>query len=424
MSINTEKVPVETPAEREAPKLPGTAGTTPPGLAATGPQSTRLLFIDNLRIVLICGVVVQHLAVTYGALGDWDYRDPAYNMLSGILLTIPNGIGMATGMGIFFLISAYFTPGSYDRKGGASVLRDRLVRLGIPLLLYDLLIQPLVVYFAGGLHDSYWSFATFYLLRMRGVTGVVWFLAVLLLFTLLYACWRGLNRHRPPAPQVSGKLPSTLAIYRFIFALSLATFVFRIWLPAFARFQLLGMPLGYLPQYIMLFILGLIAYRRNWFFEFTPKMGRYWLRVVLIAILVWILGAAIFFAVGAVVVGTQTNYFEWVMEQLNSFSGGFHWQAFVYTLWESFMVVGASIGFLVLFRTRWNHQGKLTKSLAANAYTVYLIHAPVLVGFAYAFHVVALYPLLKFVVAVLITLPLCFLISSFIRRIPLVNRVL
>jgi hypothetical protein len=48
----------------------------------------------------------------------------------------------------------------------------------------------------------------------------------------------------------------------------------------------------------------------------------------------------------------------------------------------------------------------------------------VLVGFSYAFHMVALYPLLKFGIAVLITLPLCFLISGLIRKIPLVNRVL
>jgi hypothetical protein len=48
----------------------------------------------------------------------------------------------------------------------------------------------------------------------------------------------------------------------------------------------------------------------------------------------------------------------------------------------------------------------------------------VLVDFAYAFHVVALYPLLKFGIAVLITVPLCFLISSFIRKIPLADRML
>src|SRR5205807_1082340 len=96
----------------------------------------------------------------------------------------------------------------------------------------------------------------------------------------------------------------------------------------------------------------------------------------------------------------------------------------VYTLWESFVIMGVCIGLLVLFRTRLNHQGRLARSLAASAYTVYLIHPVVLVGFAYAFHVVALYPLLKFGIAVLITLPLCFLISSLIRKLPFTSSVL
>jgi len=110
--------------------------------------------------------------------------------------------------------------------------------------------------------------------------------------------------------------------------------------------------------------------------------------------------------------------------QIGYFLGGLHWQAFVYALWESFMVVGVFIGLLALFRQRWNRQGRLAKGLTATAYTVYLIHPPVVVGFAYAIHTVALYPLLKFVIAVLITLLLCFLISSFIRKIPLADRIL
>ena len=105
-------------------------------------------------------------------------------------------------------------------------------------------------------------------------------------------------------------------------------------------------------------------------------------------------------------------------------AGGFHWLAFSYAFWESFIVVGVCIGLLALFRQRWNHQGRLARSLAASVYTVYLIHPPVLVGFAYAFHVVALYPLLKWGIAVLITIPLCFLISSLIRKIPFANRIL
>lgn len=105
-------------------------------------------------------------------------------------------------------------------------------------------------------------------------------------------------------------------------------------------------------------------------------------------------------------------------------AGEFNWLALCYALWEAVMVVGMSIGLLVLFRQRWNHQERLARNLSPTVYTVYLIHPVVLIGFAYAFHVVTLYPLLKWAIAVLITLPLCFLISLLIRKIPLVNRVL
>ena len=156
-------------------------------------------------------------------------------------------------------------------------------------------------------------------------------------------------------------------------------------------------------------------------------MGKVWLRNALIALVVLIVGVPLMLVIGMIAgvgaAGTQTNAFEWVMGQLNSLMGGFYWQSLFYSLWEAFLVVAVTIGLLVLFRQRWNHQGRLAKELAADVYTVYLIHAPVLVGFAYVFHVVALYPLLKWGIAVLITIPLCFLISSGIRRIPLVNRV-
>ena len=377
-----------------------------------------MLFVDNLRILLISMVLVVHLDVTYGAVGSWYYRDPATNLLTGTLLSIPNAIGMASGMGLFFLIAGYFTPGPYDRKGPRAFLRDRLVRLGIPLLIYGLLLDPLVVYIASGLHGSYWSFYANYLPQVRGVTGPAWFIALLLLFSLVYAAWRGLTRHRTQTTARTGKLPSYRAIFGFIFALGLVTFVVRIWWPAGWIFLPLNVPVGYLPQYISLYILGLIAYRRNWFFELTSKMGRDWSLIALMATLI-IFGGLVF-------PSTMMQEAEAARSQQAglAIAGGFNWLAFSYALWESFVVVGVSLGLLVLFRQRWNHQGRLAKSLAASVYTVYLIHPPVLVGFAYAFHVVALYPLLKWGIAVLITVPLCFLISSLIRKIPFANRVL
>jgi glucans biosynthesis protein C len=399
-------------------QLPGSGATAPPRQAAAAPQGKRLLFVDNLRILLISMVLVVHLDCTYGAVGSWYYHDPGNNLLTGILLSIPNAIGMATGMGLFFLIAGYFTPGSYDRKGSRSFLRDRLVRLGIPVLIYGLLLDPLVVYIASGLHGSYWSFYANYLPQVRGVTGPAWFIALLLLFSLVYAAWRGLSEHRMmSATTWSGKLPSYRAIAVFIVALGLVTFVVRLWWPAGWIFLPLNVPVGYLPQYISLYILGLIAYRRYWFFQLSPRMARDWSLIALTATLLIFGGLVVppmLQAAGAA--GTQQAGY--------AIAGGFNWLAFGYALWESFIVVGVCIGLLVLFRQRWNHQGRLARSLAASVYTVYLIHPPVLVGFAYAFHVVALYPLLKWGIAVLITIPLCFLISLLIRKIPFANRVL
>jgi glucans biosynthesis protein C len=184
---------------------------------------------------------------------------------------------------------------------------------------------------AGGLHGAYWSFYGNYLLHVGMIgNGPVWFIETLLLFSILYGAWRWLSRHRPHAAARTGKLPSYRAIYGFIFALSFVSFVVRIWWPAGVVFQPFNLPVGYLPQYISLFILGLIAYRRNWFFELSPRMGRYWLRTAIIAILVMIITATLFMIVGMGAAGTQMNYFTWVMGELNSYMGGFHWQAFVY----------------------------------------------------------------------------------------------
>jgi len=323
---------------------------------------------------------------------------------------------MACGMGLFFLIAGYFTPGSYDHKGGASFVRDRIIRLGIPWLVYALLIEPLVYYIAHGLPGSFWSFYITWYLHLGSIAdGVIWFVELLLFFSLVYAAWRWLTRHRTQTTARTGKLPSSLAIFGFIFALGLVTFVVRLWWSADFQPGPFNVPLGYLPQYISLYVLGIVASRRNWFFTLTPRMGRDWSLIALLATLIFTGLAFSSLMQGAEAAGKQWGGY--------ALFGGFNWLALSYALWESFVVVGVGIGLLVLFRQRWNHQGRVAKELAADVYTVYLIHPVVLVGFAYAFSVVALYPLLKWGIAVLITIPLCFLISLLIRKIPLVNRV-
>lgn len=46
-------------------------------------------------------------------------------------------------MGAFFLLAGYFIPGSYDRKGTGPFIKDRLIRLGIPMLVFYFVLNPL-----------------------------------------------------------------------------------------------------------------------------------------------------------------------------------------------------------------------------------------------------------------------------------------
>src|SRR5688572_11329355 len=121
---------VEPPSERIDPQLASA------GQAQPAPQSSsRLVFVDALRVALTILVVMHHLAVTYGAAAPWYYLEvPQDGGLSYIVLLLFVLFNQAWFMGCFFLISGYFTPPSYDRKGASGFLKDRLLRLGLPLL--------------------------------------------------------------------------------------------------------------------------------------------------------------------------------------------------------------------------------------------------------------------------------------------------
>ncbi len=106
----------------------------------------HLFFVDNLRIALITLVVLHHLSITYGHSGGWYYYEGKPDELTTILFTIFNIINQAFFMGFFFMISGYFTPGSYERKGTRLFLKDRLYRLGIPILFFLIFIIPLLRY--------------------------------------------------------------------------------------------------------------------------------------------------------------------------------------------------------------------------------------------------------------------------------------
>jgi surface polysaccharide O-acyltransferase-like enzyme len=388
----------------------------PPATAAVQSTDTaRLLFIDNIRVLLTILVVLFHLMITYAGTGSWYYTEGREDFVTGAIGAWFLTVNQAFFMGLFLLISAYFVPGSYDRKGASRFLKDRLVRLGIPLALYSWIVRPLLAYLDPVRfpvsRPPFWSFIIGRYFRDEAVLGAgpLWFIETLLIFSVVYMLWRLLARPRPLKPVGESGFPGNGSIALFALLLGVTAFLIRIWLPLGWNFVPLNLQFPFFVQYIALFVVGLIAYRSNWLLNLPDQTGRLWLGVaVLLILMFWPLSVG----GGALEQG------------LDPFRGGMHWQALAYALWESFLAVGMCIGLIYAFRRYLNRQGRLAYFLSRNAYTAYLIHEVVIIAIAYAVRDVALYPLLKWALVALVAVPLCFVLSSPIRKLPYADRVL
>ena len=249
----------------------GRETVTPAAAGAESGAKPRLLYLDNLRTAAITLVVLGHVAVSYGAEGDWYLHGEGQASPLAFVLMLPlMAIGAAFMMGLLFLIAGYFTPRSYDRKGPGPFLVDRLKRLGIPLLLFAIVINPIIEYLVeahtGEFQGSYWSFIPPYIRNLDTAGfGVTWFLEALLIFSIFYILWRLLTQSSPQrnAPN-SGAVPSNRSIALFALVLGFATFLVRIWAPVNKYFEPEHLEFAHFPQYVAMFAVGTVAYRRNW----------------------------------------------------------------------------------------------------------------------------------------------------------------
>jgi glucan biosynthesis protein C len=382
------------------------------------PKRTRLFFVDNLRVLLTVIVVLHHLAIVYGASGDFPYKEAQPDDLASIVLSLFTAVNAPYFMGFFFMISGYFVPGSYDRKGLGLFLKDRLLRLGIPVLFYIIVIHPLLGYalavIVRGFAGSFWGY---YVRHVRGYSdyglgvGPMWFIVVLLIFTIVYGLWRRLAKPTANQSQSDSKTPGNMAIAVFALGLGLVTWVVRIWYPIDRWVTILLMPIeiAHLPQYIILFVIGIVAYRRNWFVGISDAVGKLWLGIAIVCIVL----LPIIFVAGGVMEG-----------KVDLFKGGVHWQAVVTAFWEAFLCMGMVVGLLVWFRKRFNQQGTLAKAMSASAYTVYIIHQPVLIFLGLVLSGIRLPHLLKFALIAPVAVALCFLLSNYIRKLPFARSIL
>lgn len=364
----------------------------------------RLAFLDNLKVAMTVLVIAHHLAITYGAEGSWYYYERPVEPLSRFLLTVFTAVNQSYFMGFFFFISGYFTPTSLDRKGTARFLVDRVVRLGIPLILFGLLVSPILEYVKSirETHEVFLLGVCFrgYLAAPYFAPGPLWFAETLLLFSLGYA----LLRRRRASIVGAGSITPPIAALALL--IGVATFLVRIWYSPGREWH--HLQLAFFPQYLFLFFAGVIAQRRDLLARLPDRALRLWAPV-----------AALSFGALLAVVGL----FGGVEETRAVALGGARWQSLLWSTVEAFECVGICVSLLIVFRRRWNDQRPLIRKMTKDAFAVYVLHAPIIVLLAVAARGVALHPLLKFVAVTLVAVPVCFVIGNLFHRLSLAQRV-
>ena len=384
--------------------------------------SNRMAYIDNLRVFLTILVPLLHLAITYGGEGSWFYAERPSTELAGILLTLFVALCQFFFMGLFFLISGYFVPGSLERKGSWKYIKDRLIRLGIPLVLFSLLVSPFLEYTKSitVYNNDPGNLVTFlqnYWKSLDYTPGPMWFVEVLLAFNLIYVLVKAISSRvkrftrtntiveTPPDP--TRRSLTNIMILVFILVLAPQIFFVRIVSPIGNEWEHIQM--GFMPQYSFMFIAGILIFRLGWLPELPIRVRKIWSGVAMAAILA--------LPVLMLICGAT--------EDIGPLSGGVTWQSALICGWEAIYTVAMAVFLLSVFHTRLDHQGILGRSMSKNAYSVYIIHPLIIVPVAYLVRNVSLDPLLKFILVAPVAVALCFIVSQFFfRRIPLADKVL
>jgi surface polysaccharide O-acyltransferase-like enzyme len=364
----------------------------------------RQYFWDNVRMLSVLAVVVLHAAMAYAPIIPWWYvNEQAKNAVLDLVLLATDGFVMPT----LFFIAGYFALSSLQRRGAAGFLRAKFKRLGLPLVVVTIFFCPIISYVVyqgqGGTetYPHYWFRLLptvlnwkLYIFRPGNVAQFseylwafhLWFLAMLLVFCGLLALLHGIFSGKAGGDRVG---PGYGVFLLLALAVGVAEAVGQTlvadtaWFSfgAFLEFQPARVPL-----YLGMFGLGTYARHRHWFSAHRIP-GRLWL---------WgVLALAAYAAVLALLVAGKTPDPKPL------------WIPCAYGLSRTLVAIAVT-GFLVAFGQRyWNGPGRVSASLAASSYDIYLGHLPLVVVLQYLLVSVSVSAVVKFTIVFVASVLVC-----------------
>lgn len=366
----------------------------------------RAAWADELKVVLVAGVVVGHAAMAWTGFGNWVMFEPPVREPLLTVLVVVGVVGALFAMPLFFLLAGTFTPRSLQRKGLRQFVVDRAIRLGVPIVVFVLVLAPPIEYVDDsnvGFEGGFWAFAPTQWWPWPPAWGPLWFLAVLLVFSFVYAVGRTLH----PTGTTGGRPLRWWHLAATALVVALASWVVRLAVPL--GDELRHLALGQAPAWIAGFALGVVGAERGWYDPLPRAFAR---RLGQVA---WSVSGAI-----VVMIGTA----DALGVEVDAFAGGGTWQSLVMAGLEAILVVTMPLWLIEVFRRRVTGQARLARSAGRAAFAAFVVHQPVLVGCVLATRYVPWAPEAEFVGATLLALVGSFGLGAALLRVPVVARVL
>ena len=372
----------------------------------------RHRYVDNLKVLLIAAIIAMHGIGSYaGTIEVWTYTEMREATLSPVaeialvVLALPFGLFL---IALLFLVAGLLTVPSIDRKGPGRFARDRLVRLGIPFAVYVLVIQPTVVYALehplGYSPGSYWEefLGEEHILD----TGPLWFVGVLLIYSLVYAGWvrlRGQGTPRP-APTIRARhLALAVAV------VAPTSFAIRLVYPYGGDAGFTDLNLWQWPACIAVFAMGIVAARQGWTESVPDRLRRTCRIVALVAVAAM---ATLMVAAG-------------LLERVEDMMGGPNLLAAAFAALDAVLCVFGSVWLLSVAQRRLTRPLPHGSALARSAYGAFILQTPVLIGLAVALRPLALPAEVKALVVAIGGVAASFGVAwLLVTRVPGVDRVL
>ena len=338
-------------------------------------STKRVHYIDNLRWICVSLLVIYHAAMAYNTWGELNYiHFGAVKPFAAIVVLISPWF-----MPLMFLLAGISASFSLKKRGYGKFIAERLLRLGVPLVIGVIINAPVLSYIAAiSRHRFDGNFIQHYVVYFSKFTdltgydggftfGHLWFLLVLLAVSLLSCiAIRFIPAGNKTAVKVTGIILAVAGVATF----DVKTF---------------GKPL---ITYLCCYLLGYFVFSNQ---DFIKKLSGLKWEFIAVFVTAALTNALLYVFVGTVVILSNVcNYTSFIC---------------------------GVIAMMIIGREYLDFEGKKTAEFSKLSYTFYFVHFPVVVLSQYFLSQARISPVLNFFLTVVISYPVTYLLSKLISKV-------